>query len=98
MSSGYTDGAGVTGTSLWKAINPPPPLATPLHGSISTDVLIIGAGIAGLSLGVHLRAQHIESLVLEADADANAATGASAGLIAPQLVRTTPNAVLKRLG
>jgi glycine/D-amino acid oxidase-like deaminating enzyme len=98
MSSGYTDGAGVIGTSLWKAINPPPPLATPLHGSISTDVLIIGAGIAGLSLGMHLRAQHIEGLVLEADADANAATGASAGLIAPQLVRTTPNAVLKRLG
>jgi glycine/D-amino acid oxidase-like deaminating enzyme len=98
MSSGITHGAGVIGTALWKAINPPPPSATPLNGRLSTDVLIVGAGIAGLSLGLHLSATRTDTVILESENDANAATGASAGIIAPQLVRTTPNAVLKRLG
>jgi glycine/D-amino acid oxidase-like deaminating enzyme len=65
---------------------------------MSTDVLIVGAGIAGLSLGLHLNATRTNTVILESENDANAATGASAGIIAPQLVRTTPNAVLKRLG
>jgi glycine/D-amino acid oxidase-like deaminating enzyme len=98
MSSGISHGAGVSGTALWKAVNPPPPPATPLHGRLSTDVLIVGAGIAGLSLGLHLDTTRTDTVILESENDANAATGASAGIIAPQLVRTTPNAVLKRLG
>ena len=98
MISGITQGAGVIGTPLWKAVNPPPPPAIPLNGRISTDVLIVGAGIAGLSLGLHLSATRTDTVILESENDTNAATGASAGIIAPQLVRTTPNAVLKRLG
>jgi glycine/D-amino acid oxidase-like deaminating enzyme len=98
MSPGITNGAGAIGTSLWNAVNPPPPPPNPLGGNFSTDVLIVGAGIAGLSLAVHLGDKRIDAVVLEADIDANAATGASAGIVAPQLVRTTPNAVLKRLG
>src|ERR1700722_7291081 len=98
MSSGITHGAGVIGTALWKAVNAPPLPAIPLNGRISTDVLIVGAGIAGLSLGLHLSAQRTDTVILESENDATAATGASAGIIAPQLVRTTPNAVLKRLG
>ena len=98
MNSGIAPGAGVIGTSLWKAVNPPPPPAIPLTGRISTDVLIVGAGIAGLSLGLHLSAKRTDTVILESENDTNAATGASAGIIAPQLVRTTPNAVLKRLG
>jgi glycine/D-amino acid oxidase-like deaminating enzyme len=97
VKSGIANGAGV-GTSLWKAQNPPPPPAIPLKGRISTDVLIVGAGLAGLSLGLHLGADNTDTVILEAGEDADAATGASAGIIAPQLVRTTPNAVLKRLG
>jgi glycine/D-amino acid oxidase-like deaminating enzyme len=98
MSSGNTHDAGVIGTALWKAVNAPPLPAIPLNGRISTDVLIVGAGIAGLSLGLHLSAQSTDTVILESENDATAATGASAGIIAPQLVRTTPNAVLKRLG
>src|SRR6202161_2950045 len=98
MNSGIAPGAGVIGTSLWKAVNPPPPPAIPLHGRISTDVLIVGAGIAGLSVGLHLSSARTDTVILESENDTNAATGASAGIIAPQLVRTTPNAVLKRLG
>ena len=98
MNSASTDGDGAIGTSLWKALNAPPPPSVPLDGRISTDVLIIGAGVAGLSLGLHLGDRHTDTVILESENDANAATGASAGIIAPQLVRTTPNAVLKRLG
>jgi glycine/D-amino acid oxidase-like deaminating enzyme len=105
MSSGIADRAAVIETSsskaassLWKAVNPPAPAAIPLSGPISTDVLIIGAGVAGLSLGVHLAAERADIVVLESEDGANGATGASAGIIAPQLVRNTPNTVLKRLG
>ncbi|MGB6308874.1 MAG: FAD-binding oxidoreductase [Steroidobacteraceae bacterium] len=98
MSSGITHGAGAIGVSLWKAVNPPPPPVMPLAGSLSTDVLIVGAGIAGLSLGVHLGAGRTDTVILESENDATAATGASAGIVAPQLVRSTPNSVLARLG
>jgi glycine/D-amino acid oxidase-like deaminating enzyme len=98
MSSALTAGAADSGVSLWKAVNPPPPPAIPLDGRVSTDVLIVGAGVAGLSLGLHLSAKHVETVIVESENGANAATGASAGIIAPQLVRTTPNAVLRRLG
>src|ERR1700760_4929946 len=85
-------------TSLWKAANPPTPPASCLEGRISTDVLIVGAGVAGLSLGLHLSNQHVDSVILESGGEASGATIASAGLIAPQLVRTTPVAVLGNLG
>jgi glycine/D-amino acid oxidase-like deaminating enzyme len=98
MNSASTDGDGAIGTSLWKAVNAPPPPSVPLDGRISTDVLIVGAGVAGLSLGLHLGDRHTDTVILESENDANAATSASAGIIAPQLVRTTPNGVLESLG
>jgi len=94
----HSDGADAVGMSLWKAVNASPPPVVPLEGRVSTDVLIVGAGIAGLSLGLHLGERHTDTVVLEAGNDANAATSASAGIIAPQLVRTTPNGVLQSLG
>ncbi len=98
MNSDRTDGSRAFGTPLWKALNPPPPASRQLEGRISTDVLIVGAGVSGLSLGWHLNARRTDLVILEAEDDANAATSASAGIIAPQLVRTTPHAVLKSLG
>lgn len=98
MSFETSDGASAIGTSLWKAVNPPPVPGMPLVGRTETDVLIVGAGIAGLSLGLQLNFGNVATVVLESENDATAATGASAGIIAPQLVRTTPNAVLRRLG
>jgi glycine/D-amino acid oxidase-like deaminating enzyme len=98
MTSANTDGTDAIGTSLWKAANPPPLPASSLEGRISTDVLIVGAGVAGLSLGLHLANEHTDTVILESGSEASGATIASAGLVAPQLVRTTPNGVLKSLG
>ena len=98
MSRETGDDASSTLSSLWQKVNPLLPQAVPLKGRLSVDVLIVGAGLAGLSLGVHLTERKSDTVILEAENDSGAATSASAGIVAPQLVRTTPNAVQKRLG
>jgi glycine/D-amino acid oxidase-like deaminating enzyme len=65
---------------------------------VHTDVAVVGAGIAGVSTAFHLSAEGVEVVVLDAGRGASSATAASAGVVAPQLVRTTPNGVLDRLG
>ncbi len=86
------------GTSLWIARNPPPPVSAPFRGTLDTDIAIIGAGAAGTSLAFHLAVGGGEAVVLEAARQPFAATAASAGVIAPQLVRNTPAGVIARLG
>ncbi len=88
----------VDGPSLWTARNAAPPPSPPLQGVISTEVAIVGAGISGLSTALHLGALGTDAVILEAGQRPAGATAASAGLVAPQLVRTTPVGVLKRLG
>lgn len=56
-------------------------------GHLSTDVAVIGAGVAGLSTALHLSELGIETIVLEAELPGSAATGASGGLLAPEFAR-----------
>jgi glycine/D-amino acid oxidase-like deaminating enzyme len=49
-------------------------------------------------LAFHLAAAGKHPLVLEAARCGSGASGASAGIVAPQLVRTTPRLVQERLG
>jgi glycine/D-amino acid oxidase-like deaminating enzyme len=85
--------------SLWLSINPDPPPATGLQGEQFTQVAVVGAGIAGLSVALHLGERGVETTVLEASPQQpNAATAASAGVVAPQLTRHSPEGVLKALG
>ncbi len=93
-----TDPDAAWGTSLWIAQNPPPPVGAPFRGTLDTDIAIIGAGAAGASLAFHLAAGGGEAVVLEAARQPFAATAASAGVVAPQLVRNTPDGVIARLG
>jgi len=99
-----TDAAGVASCragidpSYWRAsavrAAPRPPLA----GAAEAEFAIVGAGIAGLSLALRLAAEGREVVVVEESVPGAGALGASAGIVAPQLVRTTPARVLRRLG
>jgi Glycine/D-amino acid oxidases (deaminating) len=84
--------------SLWTAVSGPPPVRPQLDGREDAEIAIVGAGVAGLSLACELAAAGRSVCVIEADTPGSGALGASAGIIAPQLVRTTPNKVLQRLG
>jgi glycine/D-amino acid oxidase-like deaminating enzyme len=85
------------GSSLWQNLTQAPATAS-FSGRAEVDIAIVGGGIAGLSLAFHLAAAGKYPLVLEADSFGSGASGASAGIVAPQLVRMTPQLVQKRLG
>lgn len=88
----------LSSASFWQLTAPRPADHAALSGPAETDVAVVGAGIAGLSLAVHLAQQGAEVVLAEADVAGAGALGSSAGIVAPQLVRTTPNAVLAALG
>ncbi|MDK2759860.1 MAG: FAD-binding oxidoreductase [Sphingopyxis sp.] len=74
------------------------PLSNPLASALEVDVAVIGGGVAGLSSALHLAEGGMSVALVERGRIGDGATGASAGVIAPQLVRTTPAKVLRRLG
>lgn len=84
--------------SLWQAMGASAPERPALKGLHETEIAIVGAGIAGLSLACDLADAGRSVCVIEAEEPGSGALGASAGIVAPQLVRTTPNKVLARLG
>ncbi|HEV7447897.1 MAG TPA: FAD-binding oxidoreductase [Steroidobacteraceae bacterium] len=86
------------GLSLWQSLTKNAAAPSPLTGSVEVDIAIIGGGIAGLSLAFHLAAAGKRPIVLEAQRCGSGASGASAGIVAPQLVRTTPRLVQEKLG
>lgn len=84
--------------SLWRAMGAAAPDRPVMQGVHETEIAIVGAGIAGLSLACDLADAGRSVCVIEAEEPGSGALGASAGIVAPQLVRTTPNKVLARLG
>src|SRR5690349_13427634 len=58
------------------------PFAT-LQGSVSTDVCIIGGGIAGCSAALELAGRGLRVLLLEAETIGSGASGRSGGQIIP---------------
>ena len=91
-------GRGGAGPSLWEAGGGQAPGAGRLVGRAAAEVVVIGAGVAGLSTALHLAREGREVMVLEAAKRPEAATGASAGIVTAQIVRKSPSAVLRHLG
>ncbi|MXO64949.1 FAD-dependent oxidoreductase [Altererythrobacter endophyticus] len=83
---------------LWAAIAPELAAHAALGESLRTDIAIIGGGLAGMSSALHLSKAGAKVAVVEAATIGSGAAVASAGVIAPQLVRTTPSQVLAKLG
>ena len=55
------------------------PLGTPLQGDIKADVLVVGAGFAGLSAAIELAQRGYRVVVLEADRVCSGASGRNGG-------------------
>jgi glycine/D-amino acid oxidase-like deaminating enzyme/nitrite reductase/ring-hydroxylating ferredoxin subunit len=65
-------------TSVWRATAPPTGYAL-LQGEVSTEVLVIGGGITGVTLALLLAQQGRSVVLLEADAIGSGSTGNSTG-------------------
>lgn len=84
--------------SFWRAAAPSVPDRPRLTNVVDAEFAVVGAGIAGLSLALRLASAGRDVVLVEASTPGSGALGASAGIVAPQLVRTTPDKVLARLG
>jgi glycine/D-amino acid oxidase-like deaminating enzyme len=71
--------------SLWAATAPPAPATPPLNESRSADVVVIGAGYAGLSTALHLAERGTEVVVLEAQEPGWGGSGRNGGQVIPGL-------------
>ncbi len=84
--------------SLWQALSPDAKTRPSLSSAESAEIAVVGAGISGLSLALQLAADGKAPVILEAETPGAGALGASAGIVAPQLVRDTPSSMIGKLG
>ncbi|MFV3308399.1 NAD(P)/FAD-dependent oxidoreductase [Pseudomonas sp. NY15181] len=75
--------------SGWPAAQPAPVYAA-LEGERDTDVVVVGAGLAGTSLTLHLAERGVRTVLLEADQPASGASGRNAGHVQPYLSSFEP--------
>lgn len=66
---------------LWELSAPPAPPTTVLGGSVSADVVIVGAGYTGLSAALHLAKAGRSAIVLEAVEIGFGASGRNSGFV-----------------
>ncbi|WP_395668363.1 NAD(P)/FAD-dependent oxidoreductase [Rhodoferax sp.] len=66
-------------TSYYEASAQRDPLAQPLQGDVQADVVVVGAGFAGLSSAIELAKRGYKVVVLEADRVCSGASGRNGG-------------------
>ena len=71
--------------SLWAATAPQAVSTPPLDGSVTADVVVIGAGYAGLSTALHLAERGTRVVVLEAQEPGWGGSGRNGGQVIPGL-------------
>src|SRR5581483_3510174 len=71
--------------SLWAATAPAAPSTPPLEGSVTADVVVIGAGYAGMSTALHLAERGTRVAVLEAHEVGWGGSGRNGGQVIPGL-------------
>lgn len=80
----YQSGTVPISCSGW-ALHAPAPVYAALENDVETDVAVIGAGLAGSSLALHLRELGIDVALIEASQPADGASGRNAGHVQPFL-------------
>jgi glycine/D-amino acid oxidase-like deaminating enzyme len=83
--------------SLWAATAAPAPATAPLQASTRADVLVVGAGYAGLSTALHLAERGVDALVLEAREIGFGGSGRNGGQVIPGL-KYDPDEIMARYG
>lgn len=73
-------------------------IGEPLLGTAETDIALIGGGVSGVVMALNLAEAGHEVLLLEAGDIGAAATGSSAGLVAPQLVQNSIDSLRGKWG
>jgi glycine/D-amino acid oxidase-like deaminating enzyme len=71
--------------SLWAATAPPAVATPPLEGGVTADVVVIGAGYAGMSTALHLAERGTRVVVLEAHEPGWGGSGRNGGQVIPGL-------------
>lgn len=84
--------------SLWAAVTPELTGLGPLDGAITADVVVIGAGFAGLSAALYLRERGVDVAVLEAVEPGWGASGRNNGQVIPTLTRPEPADIIATHG
>ena len=88
---------GALGDTLWAASARPLPGLSPLKDTTRADVAVVGGGILGLSLALHLAERGIETVVLEAREPGAGASGRSTGFIVPSLYASLDQATVENV-
>ena len=81
----YERGAVPVGSSGWTKPQGVSPAYPRLAAAIDTDVVVVGAGLAGSSLALHLAEAGVKTVVLEARQPGWGASGRNAGHVLPIL-------------
>src|SRR5260221_124535 len=77
---------GAIGQSLWSALTPPAPSFPTLAGDCRADVVVVGGGILGLSLALHLAERGVGTALVEARDPGFGASGRNTGFVVPSFV------------
>lgn len=84
--------------SLWRDTAPPAPVTMPLEGANRADVLVVGAGFAGLSTALELAGRGVDVAVLEARGIGFGASGRNNGQVIPCLSKAEPDDLDRAFG
>jgi glycine/D-amino acid oxidase-like deaminating enzyme len=84
--------------SLWQAISPQRSPAPALQGRREAEIVIIGAGMTGLSAGLHLAKRGRKVVVIEGATVGWGGSGRNNGQVIPVLAGAEPGAIETRYG